>query len=448
MMRLTSLLAPLACLSLAPGAQAHGRFPNPTELNFHPTDPDVMLLQTARGIVTTRDGGTTWEWLCYEAVDEETFGNADPPMALLPDGSAVVANHNKGVLTLDATWCDSSSAQPATTDDYWIETVARHPAQDDVVYALTSSPDKDNRLFRSDDGGASWKPTNDGIAQMFLESLDFDPEAADPESTVMYIAALDDAPETREGVVFRSGDGGAKWDEIHRFALATGEQTLRVAAVDPDDPDRVFIWVRHDTRATEPPPDRLLVIEGADQETRTVEQVFSTSAIGGVAISDDGNRVWVGNETDGGLWRSDDAGAAGSFNQVQTGVQVNCLQWHEDELWLCANNFVDGYAIGRSTDGESINPFMSFSDIDGTLSCPEGTVAGDICGAFAEDALRELGVEGGAGGDGGTTADGGTMDGSGGGGCGVTAPSPGRSGWGGGMFALLVALVLVRRRRS
>ncbi|MFW6066813.1 MAG: hypothetical protein ACOC97_00625 [Myxococcota bacterium] len=439
------LSLPIACavllLAYAATAHAHGRFPNSSELHFHPSDSDVMLLQTTRGLVVTRDGGQTWQWLCYEIVSENTFGQQDPALALLEDDSVLVASRGQGVTTLAPSWCEASTQSPSASQSYYIIDVERHPAVAGAAYALTSSGgDTVNRLFRRTDGGEEWMQTNDGIAAVFLESLGIDPSAEALDSTIMYIGGVTtDAEGERTGLIFRSDDGGATWGEpVSQLPLAEDENRPLVAGIDPTDRDRVFIHVQHNTFASDPPPDRLLLSENGGED---FEEVFTTASIGGFAISDDGGTVWVGDDADRGLWRSESAGAAESFEQIDDEIQVNCLQWHDERLWICANYYTDGYNVGTSEDGgESITPLFDPTDIDGRLSCPDGSRGATVCDAAECEALVELGVDvetsapqcvgwgdGGPASDGGGPADAGSNGNGGGGGCGCRV-APGLAG--------------------
>ncbi len=135
-----------------------------------------------------------------------------------------------------------------------------------------------------------------------------------------------------------------------------------------------------------------------------------------------------------------------------------------DELFVCTANFIDGYALGRSTDqGMTIDPLFVYADIDGIVSCDAGADAPTVCEMEMVDLERDLGLLGDAGvpdgGDGsvdGSTdggADGGS-DGSadsgtdpGGGGCGCRVAAASDDTGGPGWTALLGVLALVAWRR-
>jgi photosystem II stability/assembly factor-like uncharacterized protein len=74
-----------------------------------------------------------------------------------------------------------------------------HPRDPRVLWAGTQS----NGIYKSVDGGASWRPANQGLTTMDILALAVAPSAPD----TLYLAA------GRDGV-FRSIDGGATWEAV------------------------------------------------------------------------------------------------------------------------------------------------------------------------------------------------------------------------------------------
>ncbi len=52
----------------APVARANGRFPTSNQIVFSPANADLIVLRATFGILVSRDGGTTWTWLCEDAL--------------------------------------------------------------------------------------------------------------------------------------------------------------------------------------------------------------------------------------------------------------------------------------------------------------------------------------------------------------------------------------------
>lgn len=104
--------------------------------------------------------------------------------------------------------------------------LARHPANPDV---LVCGEDWDG-LFRSDDGGETWRPL--GLEKMWITDIRWDADISDR----LYVCAPGlpirvsrhhngDAPREREAGFFRSDDGGATWSRL------SGESPLETAQI-------------------------------------------------------------------------------------------------------------------------------------------------------------------------------------------------------------------------
>ena len=120
-----------------------------------------------------------------------------------------------------------------------------------------------------------------------------------------------------------------------------------------------------------------------------------------------------------------------------------CIGERSDgDLFACGANWdPDLFALGRSTDGQGWDGILRFSEISGPLGCAPGTVQFDTCAALLWPALAEqFGIG---------SADAGPMASDAG-----TDPKPkdkctdcSAGGPGGWLPALLVAPLLLRRRR-
>lgn len=91
--------------------------------------------------------------------------------------------------------------------------LARHPFNPDILYC---GEDWDG-IFRSDDGGETWR--NLGLERTWITDIRLDPDRPD----TLYVCAPEGPmsrqikpgdPRTREIGFFRSGDGGASWEKL------------------------------------------------------------------------------------------------------------------------------------------------------------------------------------------------------------------------------------------
>jgi hypothetical protein len=93
----------------------------------------------------------------------------------------------------------------------------------------------------------------------------------------------------------------------------------------------------------------------------------------GMAISDDGQRLWYGSPADG-LQLSRDGGR--SFTQVGD-HHVQGLRYHSGALYIVGDWLMDGWALARIADGQSqLEILLRFQDIAGPMSCPANACAG------------------------------------------------------------------------
>ncbi|HEX7185597.1 MAG TPA: hypothetical protein VF756_27480 [Thermoanaerobaculia bacterium] len=161
-----------------------------------PSSPGTVWAATdgaARKVYKSVDGGERWA----------RTGPGGYPVAVGPSGAV----YTRGARSLDggATW--TPTAVPFHRDVRNLRLVV-DPASPLTV--LATAPDFG--ISRSADGGGTWYPSNEGIAQTRIVGLAIDP--ADPES--LYASAL--------GVgLFRSRPGGGGWEMLNG-GLPTNEQ--------------------------------------------------------------------------------------------------------------------------------------------------------------------------------------------------------------------------------
>lgn len=105
--------------------------------------------------------------------------------------------------------------------------LAADPRDPDVVYAGTDG----GGVFKSFDGGRSWRPSSRGLTNTFIFSLAVDP--ADPDT--LYAGAWN-------AMVFKSADGGASWRPSRR-GLPESQGAVRTLVIDPSDPDTLYAAV-------------------------------------------------------------------------------------------------------------------------------------------------------------------------------------------------------------
>lgn len=447
----------LACASAlaASTAQAHGRQPSLGQLAFDPADPTHLVVRATWGLLTSHDDGASFSWTCATAVGfDRTI--EDPRIAVMASGR-VLASTFDGLARSDASGCSYDLVTDPALEGLLVIDVENDPFDAHGAWLATSPGDRENTILHTSDEGESYELRATFPRGTLLERVM--PSPSDPMRVYASGVVLATATEPRRAYVWRSSDGGRTFDateiplvDVERTDY--GERNVHVLGVDPTSPD--ILYARTVRRTTDTMDERLL--RSADGGATFVE-VARMPEITGLAIDGDGH-VWAGSWY-GGFYRSDDRGAA--FDTIDASLRVRCLSFRPGQLWVCTDDVVGPFALGRSSDlGEHVEQVWRFEDATNEVGCPMCTEVGLVCPSYWPDVQFDLGLasapdalppdpDASAAGciDGGAELDAGIgMDG----GAGAPSPAPtcgcraGRGGSGSGWASLLLVLVLVRRR--
>ncbi len=385
-------------------ALGNGRFPTANYFIAGPgTTNQVLALRTTFGLVVSRDAGRSWGWVCEEGYGAVSSG--DPSFSIGSDGNLVIATVN-GMFGADPAFCAWGRA-PGTPERGFVDVA--HTADNRAMVAVAGSPTY--QLFRSDDSGRNWA-AGASLTGYFAETADVAP--SDP--TRVYATAYGSGAVP---VFLRSDDGGRTVREMTRdFDGADGSGYI--AAVDARRPDVVYVRANLGIGTI-----LLKSTNGGMSFTRIGR---TTSAMVGFALSDDGDTVWIaGADRAEGLQRSV---RGGPWTRVGGDLNVKCLRYHAGMLFVCADEAVDGYALGWSRDnGDHIDPLLALRRLSGVSPACAGTPVDRTCSptwsmqtmllrsidasaprdpVFYDDAGMEAGTEAGA--DAGALDDRGDLD--------------------------------------
>jgi hypothetical protein len=365
---LALLAAALTTLAIATPARGNGRFPQANQIALSPADPSTILVRATYGLLLTRDGGQRWSWICEPAVGFD--GPEDPMVAFTKDGT-LLAGLFEGLSVSHDAGCQWDFAPGGLSAGFVVDLSVDEgdPSSGVVLASLgagvddAGAPVYRTQLWQTSDNGVTWSASGSALPPE-LVALTVDTAPSDP-SRVYVSGHL--APPAYGGVIERSDDRGATWQE-QVIPGADGSHLPYIGAVDPTSPDVLYVRLDGD------PVDQLLVSKDGGA---TWQKVFETTGnMSGFALSPDGATVALGGASDG-LWT---APAATLQFTKSSAAEVACLTWSLGGLYACADETADMFTVGLSTDqGKTWRPLMHLPDLCGPLECDASTSVGQQC---------------------------------------------------------------------
>ena len=259
------------------------------------------------GVYYSADGGRSWEQRGLEPTMTISRLLLDPRDArrvlVAAVGHPFGPNPDRGVfLTSDA----GRSWQKVLYIDetHGASDVDLDPTNPDVVFAgmwqfdrkpwRYDSGDTKGGLFKSTDGGKTWRKVTRGLPQLMGR---IGVKVAPGNPKVVYVIA-----ETREGTLFRSRDGGESFETVSSDrALVSRGYYFCDLRVDPKDENRVY------------------VLENALLVSRDGGKTFAR--IGG-SVHGDLQTLWIDPSDPSRMWQGSDGGLAFSWDAGQTWQHV------------------------------------------------------------------------------------------------------------------------------
>jgi photosystem II stability/assembly factor-like uncharacterized protein len=208
----------------------------------HPYGPN-----TERGIFRSGDGGETWERVLYK--DENTGGmdlafdprNPQTVFAVLwsarqapwEAGWVLPANNGLYKSTDDgSTWRQITAGLPTAEEGLGRIGLGTSLSEPNVMYAIVGASQGKGGLYRSEDGGESWRLANSD-ARLWGRDGDFNEVKVDPKNAaVVYVANIVTWKSTDGGKTFVGWRGAPGGDDYHRLWINPDDPNIILNAAD------------------------------------------------------------------------------------------------------------------------------------------------------------------------------------------------------------------------
>jgi photosystem II stability/assembly factor-like uncharacterized protein len=267
------------------------------------------------GVYVTRDGGRTW--LNTGLKDTQTISRvlvdpvASDTIYVAAVGHSSGPNPERGVFV---SW-DAGKSWRKTLyidDVHGASDLDINPVNPTILYAAMwhfdrkpwtfDSGSEKGGVFRSDDGGRTWKKLTNGLPKVMGR---IGVKVAPSNPRVVYVIA-----ESNEGTLFRSDDGGSTFAQVsnNRDLVGRGYYFADMR-VDPTDENRIYVLNNN-----------LVVSADAGKTFRRIAQ----------KVHGDLHALWINPRDPRLLWEGHDGGLAVSRDRGETWEQVNNLSLAQD----------------------------------------------------------------------------------------------------------------------
>jgi uncharacterized protein (TIGR03382 family) len=393
-------LASVLLAALAGTVAANGRDPYASSIHFRPGMESQIMAGMTFGLISSTDGGATWQWYCERAVGYG--GTYDPDYVYTPAGDLFATTFDGLKVMRDG--CTFAATPPGTT---FVSRVERGP--DNAIYYTASDP-SDSKIYKSTDDGMSF-PTSaqPGMLNDWWQTIMVAPSDAQrvylsgyrlpmkctSNSSNPGTACTDNSmcpggtcEPQKEFLLFKSVNGGTSYTPMDMTDITPTSQNsaIEIVGIDPANANTVYARVTLENATSGDS-----IYKSTDAGANWTKILTKSSNIGGLSFLVRNDGSCVAGTRDMGSWKSKTTNCqAGDANwDVLTGApHIGCLYKNAaDEVWACTQNVAspqlgltsDGYGIMKSSDLATWTGVFRFQDLQKPVSCAGGTAQEDQC---------------------------------------------------------------------
>ena len=367
------VLAVSFALFRAGPARANGALPGSLGILIADDRPQEIILATNFGMILSEDGGGSWLWTCEQAATAMGYLYSAGPS---PRDRLYGLSPEEGLAFSDDGTCSWQRAggtlDTDIASDFFVDRT-----DPDRVLAVAAGQDVSGApgpqsVYLSTDGGTTFATTPLYTAAATDNVVGIEIARSNP--SVIYLAMYS-YPGVRHPALVRSDDGGQTWSRTDVEA-GLGANEFRILAVDPDDPNVLYLrvviagreelWVTRDAGLTFT---QGIVVQGGSLSA------FARLASGVVLVAALTN-VSGGGATAGVAYRSSDRGMTFSPWVLCPQPHIVGLAERAGVVYLAGKNYSDGWALATSTDeGATIHPLATYDQVRGVKACVQASCA-------------------------------------------------------------------------
>lgn len=365
----------LGLLGLAGTASANGRDPYTSTINFRQGNNQHIVAGMTFGLVISKDGGATWQWMCERAIGYG--GMYDPDYAYTSSG-AIFATTFDGLKVMRDD-CSFTSTPPGMT---FVSKTELGP--DGALYYAAAAPE-DSMIYRSTDDGVTF-PTSTAptgtMAGDWWSSLAVAPSNAQRIYATGYRL---DGTNPKVFLLYTSTNGGTSFTSMTMNGITTvsPNSVIEIAGVSATDDDTLYVKVTFENGSI---GDSIYRSTDAGQNWT---KIISKSSNFGLAFVARADGSCVAGTREQGAWKADNCLTVteATWTELTGAPHIGCLYEQAGVVWACTQNYAspqldipsDGYGIMKSTDLVTWTGVLKYQDIQAPVPCAAGTVQEDEC---------------------------------------------------------------------